>query len=503
MRLVVDAKFQDEYLTRVKDLGGLQADLARSLQSTITDESPEGLPLLVESALAHVRFRRQRLRPEPMFDLARQGDVAGARRMLELFDVDRKWRQATLLTIGWLAADIKNLTAQTAVEALYREVMSEIADLSKDDQRNLLVRRIKGEPPDQSLPPANPESELRAAIDSDAGVATEGDANPEMLYRDLPTNASLLASGFELTDNSEDFSDEIFLSYYIGPQLVAYIKEHPESGAAYWKEYLGVHSSYNYPTYRFGSLWALLRAVLLHPDPAWVREKTCELAVVALGGASVEFEEGLSLTVLALQAQAQAQAASNDLKAYANRIEEEAAHLGHNFGTCDPGSEQGDRWGRYKRLLGTLAQINAQLSVEVGQQSTDLLERALNLPHGFAGYQAPACLALAEAIRVCRPAMETAWTDLLLESAQQAAHHINEGTFCARTTARQRHAGFLVVRCEPRRGAKMRGITCQSAQPAIRLVTLCGSSIYRSEPISAILATATAHLGGEYVSEAS
>ena len=53
------------------------------LEAAAGDDTPEALPLLVDSALSLVRFRRERLRPEPLFDLAAQGDIPGARQMLD------------------------------------------------------------------------------------------------------------------------------------------------------------------------------------------------------------------------------------------------------------------------------------------------------------------------------------------------------------------------------------------------------------------------------------
>jgi hypothetical protein len=57
---------------------------------------------------------------------------------------------------------------------------------------------------------------------------------------------------------------------------------------------------------------------------------------------------------------------------------------------------------------------------------------------GFAGYQAPACLALAEAISVCREGDDVPdpGIEQVLEWAQRAAHNVQDPTFCARMTAR-------------------------------------------------------------------
>jgi hypothetical protein len=430
VRLVTDAHFQDVYLAEVKDLRALQADLERTLQTAVADDIPAALPLVVESALALVHFRRERLRPEPLFEFARRGEVKAARQMIELFEMDRKWRQTALLVIAWLAGHTNSQEART----LYMEVASEIAGFPMDDQRQLLLQRIKAELeggplPSLQLPPVPSEAELRAALDRAGGISPEADLNPELLARGLPVNENLLARGLDLPSDTEQISDEIFLSFYFGPPMVALAVGDPHVGEHYLQEYLRLQSAYNYPTYRFGSLWALLRAVLQHPEQAWVKEKVRELAIAALGGASVEFQEGLPLTVLALRARAGEAGTVGHLQDLARQIWQEAEKY-------EPGQGQGDTWGRYKRLLATLAQVQAALSVDVGYTPAALLQRAQWIRYGFAGYHAPACLALAEAIRICQPKEEQTWPEGMLESAQQAAHNIQEGTFCARITGR-------------------------------------------------------------------
>jgi hypothetical protein len=68
-------------------------------------------------------------------------------------------------------------------------------------------------------------------------------------------------------------------------------------------------------------------------------------------------------------------------------------------------------------------------------EATGLLAQALALPFGFAGYQAPSSLTLAEANRICRP-HEPVASMAAVEAARRAAHNIQEPGFCARTTAR-------------------------------------------------------------------
>jgi hypothetical protein len=63
------------------------------------------------------------------------------------------------------------------------------------------------------------------------------------------------------------------------------------------------------------------------------------------------------------------------------------------------------------------------------------LDQALTLPYGFAGFRAPACLTLAEAVQVGRPGDQAA-VQQALDDARRAAHNIQDYTFCAVMTAR-------------------------------------------------------------------
>ena len=93
------------------------------------------------------------------------------------------------------------------------------------------------------------------------------------------------------------------------------------------------------------------------------------------------------------------------------------------------------RWALHKRLMLANAQAVGWLLGEQGL-AAQVLHDALGLADsGFAGFQAPACLALAEAFRVCQP-KNRADIDKALQWAQQAAHNVQDPSFCARMTAR-------------------------------------------------------------------
>jgi hypothetical protein len=443
VHIVTDHGFQDTHLLEIKDVRRLQVDLQRALETAAADDSPELLPLLAESALALVRFRRERLRPEPIFEFARQGDISAARRLLDMFETDRKWQQTALLEIAWLAGSSPALDVQGQARALRLDVAAELKEESDYDQRQMLLKWIEsdlsGSPtPQRTLPEAPTAPELRALMYTAAGTAPEADISPELLYGATGGNLNMLAAMRRAVDNEDlhELSEDMFFSHYIGPKLIAYACNEP-SGEEYLREYLGVHSAYNYANYRFGSLWALLRSILQHPSAAWVRDNVASLLCSAMGGGSTEFEKGLPLTVLALRASSGDGDAAKSLSERATVCRRLAAEMRqYRSGGTAESRTHGDTWGHCKRLLATLAEAQTMIGLDVSAPARDLVDEAMHVRYGFAGYQAPTCLTLAETIRIARIPEEAQWGEACLEGAQQAAHNIQEGTFCARMTAR-------------------------------------------------------------------
>jgi hypothetical protein len=97
--LVADADWQQAHQAALQDLPALRDALA----AAVADDSPAGVPLLMTASHTLLRFREEHQRAGPMFELARLGDLAGARRRCSLFTLDPHWRQALLLTVAWLA----------------------------------------------------------------------------------------------------------------------------------------------------------------------------------------------------------------------------------------------------------------------------------------------------------------------------------------------------------------------------------------------------------------
>src|SRR5207253_2811431 len=108
VKLVADPDYQQLQKTGVKDLAVLHRHLQGALQSAAGDPDVRAVPLVVEAARALVVFREEELRPEPLFELARNGEMEAAVRRLDLFELDPEWRAVALLTIAWLAADARS-----------------------------------------------------------------------------------------------------------------------------------------------------------------------------------------------------------------------------------------------------------------------------------------------------------------------------------------------------------------------------------------------------------
>ena len=238
------------------------------------------------------------------------------------------------------------------------------------------------------------------------------------------------------SDSADGRGTTRYLAELDGPYLVAHAAADPARGTEALKRYLSVYTNYNYPEYRFSTLWLLLGFVVRFPRAErgqWVQDAVLRILDAALGGGSVEFEQGLAIAVRAMRARAGDEAARQALQQQAGQLIGEAMHL-------KPGRDRegSDIWAHHKRRMLASAQALGWLLGEDALASQLLREAAGLTESGFAGYQAPACLAVAEAFHVCRKGAPDAAADIdaALESAQRAAHNVQDPTFCARMTAR-------------------------------------------------------------------
>lgn len=413
VRLVTDMDYQRNYRADVKDLAGLQGDLERAVRAAAEDLDPTALALLVEAAFALVEFRRRELRPEPLFELARAGDVEGAAARLDLFEADQRWRDTAMLALAWLGADNIPHQARRALDHLPRRT---------EPLRRLAahLETALGGPP---VPPTQLE-QPRPDLAEELVKRAEGQgANTELLQH--------YGHGATVQD-TRGLTAVGYLAQTDAPVLVALAAAEPARGDALFARYLATLADYSYVEYRNQSLWYLFAEALKHPDPVWVKEMTVRMAAMALSSAGADFREGMWITVLALRA------ADGDVTLW-HGLDRYAAETYAMADAMKPGpdddSRYSDTYGSIKRRLATFAQCFARL---LGQpaDAAQFLDKAVTIGDlGFAGFQMPACLSLAESAEVC--GFGTAGIpEKALSLAGTAAHNVQDETFCARSTAR-------------------------------------------------------------------
>lgn len=431
LAIVTDSDWQAQHERALNDLPALREALVRALDATVADDLPLGVALIVQAADALTRFNREYLRPEPIFDLARQGDLEAAKRRAGLFVIDDHWRHALLLTIAWLAPPQKHEEARKLCEAVAAESLQEPV-------QNLLrwVRAdLFGDPTPVFPPPPHPEladenliQQLIKRVGGSAYdremIATLGlDANAQ--NPDAPeVNHGVAQQG----------GTTRYLAELDGPYLVAYAAKHPDDGKVAFERYLSVYTNYAYAEYRFSGLWLVLGFALRFPradGASWVRDQVERILISALAGGSVEFDGGLAIAATAVRARAADASARHTLVTQADQLIDEAVQL--KSGRDREGS---DIWAHHKRQMLASGQALGWLLGENGL-ADELLQQALALADsGFAGYQAPACWALAETFHICQPASAQTQIGAALELAQRAAHNVQDPSFCARMTAR-------------------------------------------------------------------
>jgi hypothetical protein len=437
--LVGDAGWQSGHEAVLADLPALRDALVSALEAAVAVESPGGTAIVVEAAEALRRFDREHASAEPVLESARRGDLEGARRRSELYglSIDNHWRQALILVAAWLAPAGGRETARALVADVERA-------LGPEAQLHDLLAWVRADlhgdaPPEfePSVPPGDATEPLVEQLVQRVGggyydrelIASFG-LDPGAQNPDMPTRGLYLSA----SDGDAAETTTRYLAEADGPWLVAYAARDPQGGTAAFERYLSVYTNYGYAEYRHATLWLLLGHVLRMPRPdggPWVRDTVVKIVGAALGGVSVEFEEGLAIAVRALRARAGDPAAREALVAEADRLVEAAWRM-------RPGQrrEASDTWAHEKRKMLAHAQALGWLLGDHARAQRLLHEAQALAESGFAGFQAQACLALAEAAYVVEGGGRPAAIDAALESAQSAAHNVQDVSFCPRVTAR-------------------------------------------------------------------
>lgn len=420
VRLVTSAEYQDDYRRDVRDIPALQADLEQTVRTAAADLDAEAVRLVAQAAFALVEFRRRELRPEPLFELAGQGEIDGAASRLDLFETDLRWRQAALLVLAWLGA---GMSPQKA-----RQVLDRLPPLEGPLVRlESHVRAALGGPPVPPAPLKQPKTDLVHELVRRA----EGQGvNVELLIHHGHRGALPDTHGYPAQDTDTRGLTTIgYLAEEDAPELVSFAAADPWAGDKLFKRYLATLAGYSYFEYRNQSLWFLLAEAVKHPHPAWVKGAVADLASTALSPVGADFREGMWITVLALRAAAGEAVSRQAIGQYAA----DTLAMAQQMRPGRDDSRYSDTYGSVKRRLAAFAQCFARLLAQPADASR-FLDQALAISEfGFAGFQMPACLSLAESYRICMPG---AAAEAALETARTAAHNVQDATFCARSTAR-------------------------------------------------------------------
>jgi hypothetical protein len=333
VELVTNPDFQRIHQAELQDLAALQHDVEQALRTVAVDPDPSAVPLVIEMALASISFQKTWLRPEPIFDLARQGNIEAAEQRLNLFAMESEWYQVAVLTVAWLASQSNLIEAQQLSTRV-------AANLVAEDALPLLLKRLDAHLQRQPVPdleklPTAPSPELIQAILMRMGGAQDD----ELFYNELIqplVNPSLL---LERSDDSPE-GMPMYVSEQDGPLLVAYAVEKPLEGNDYLQQYLNIHASYHYREYRNRSLMVLLRAILQHPEQLWVQEILPKIVCTALTGSNQEFREGLPLTLMGLRSLIGQPEATQQTKNWKKKLLKTIEALPHrdNFVPIESGS---------------------------------------------------------------------------------------------------------------------------------------------------------------------
>ena len=266
VNLVSDESWQRAHEEAVGDLPAVREALVNALSAAVADDVPLGVALIVRAADALVQFNREHSRPEPVFDLARQGNLDAARRRTAVFSIDEHWRQALLLAAAWLAPPDKRAEAQKLVEEVR-------AQLGSDQRLHDLLRWIRadlwGEPPPQFAFPVAPAEVDDALIEQLLKRVGGGEYDREFIVsRGLdpdvhdpdrpPPTRGLHRQGV----NAGEETTTRYLADLDGPYLVVHAAKDRTKGTAALDQYLSVYTNYSYSEYRFSTLWLLLDYVV-------------------------------------------------------------------------------------------------------------------------------------------------------------------------------------------------------------------------------------------------
>lgn len=325
-----------------------------------------------------------------------------------------QWQEAARLVIAWLATDeyperaralLKGLDPKAlwgAGEVLHGRVLARLGDREEPELS-------MGFPPHQL--PATSDRYMALVGLERLGGAPESERG---------------ISGLSSYDFVEGNEAGTYLAEADAPNIVAYARDEPSEGDEWLSRYIDLHASNPYALYRNRSLISVLAAVCFLPDPEQARRHAARLTTAAFAPSPVQFAEFARLACVGWQVRSNSQARQILDDRVASAVEDaEQLQWSH---------EAADRWGHHARRLAAHAEV-AHLVLGDTAGAGTLINTAMQVPFGYAGYRAPASLAVAEAAAIAA-SDDPVQREAALDAALASAHNIQEPAFCALMTAR-------------------------------------------------------------------
>ena len=404
---VVNNDFREIHRARINDAGLAQRDFDQTVRSAALCVSGRSPVLLAEAVLAMQSNRKELLRPSRLFELARTGDLESAEKRLMLQNAERFWHEAALLTLAWLAIPSNRHAAKKLRDRLAPTVCDELKPLLE----RLDCAFGTAQPPGPFTGAAPDQFMVNSLIDRLAGGGSETALEP------------LNLSGLMANPDSAPK----YLAEQDGPLLLAFAATNPPEQSQCVQEYVSMHAANHYAYYRNRSLAALLKSFVHHPSQEWVLDMMVDLCGGALAGSPIAFRESLGFALLGMRQKAG--------QAWAGpRLDAVTARVVQDCGALSPMRGEGDPWSYHLRRLIALAEVFALGRGEYNK-AQDLLNLALQIPYGFAGFRSKSMLTVTETARLCDPA-NLAKAIQALDLALVAAHNVQDHRFCLADTSR-------------------------------------------------------------------
>jgi len=404
--LVTDPVYQRQMIAETGELTTLRRAMERAVRVAAEDRRPDASILTARGALAVARFEATHLRPQGLFDLARRGELDRALDRFDLFACDDAWRKAVRLALIWVAG-----AGRHPLTARGRAILDDIASGEGEEELRQWVRRVAGEDYEVGALPEPPDPAVVDAILQRRGGTMDDEGVAEVLGRG-PNAEVLMVSGLATMGDEAP----LYLAEADAPVLVAAADADAALFTPRLMDYISLHAENRYAFYRNRSLWVILLTALKSRNDAWARDVVERLCLAALSGGGAAFTETLPLVV--------ATTGSGDGEGL-RQIVEEIRH-GLDEGRRDP-------WSHALRRLGAVAEVATRV-VEDPALVAEAFELAPRLPHGYAGFRAPALCSLAGSAEVA--GQPTSEVDLILDGALDSAQNIQDPYFCLETTAR-------------------------------------------------------------------